>query len=102
MGNSGIAIAPATKITTDSTAAKIGRLMKNLEKKSKDASPDGLRLGPSAHRNQVRVELGVRCGDLLESGDNDLVIRIVAGLHHPQAGMDVAKHDVLPLDLSLR
>src|SRR5687768_5030804 len=32
MGNNGIAIRPAAKITIDSTAAKIGRSMKNLEK----------------------------------------------------------------------
>src|SRR5690606_5189606 len=32
IGNSGIEIRPAAKITIDSTAAKIGRSMKNLEK----------------------------------------------------------------------
>src|SRR5690606_38255897 len=32
MGSSGIEIRPAAKITIDSTAAKIGRSMKNLEK----------------------------------------------------------------------
>src|SRR6478672_995217 len=32
IGNSGIAIRPAAKITIESTAAKIGRSMKNLEK----------------------------------------------------------------------
>src|SRR6478735_7826788 len=32
IGSSGIAIRPAAKITIDSTAAKIGRSMKNLEK----------------------------------------------------------------------
>src|SRR5262249_31905035 len=32
IGNIGIAIRPAAKITIDSTAAKIGRSMKNLEK----------------------------------------------------------------------
>src|SRR6476619_2306160 len=101
IGNSGIAIAPATKITIDSTAAKIGRSMKNLEK-SKARSPYGLRLGPGAHRNQVGFDLGVRCEDLLQTGDNDLVVRIEAGLHHPQAVMHAAKHDVLALDLVFR
>src|SRR6266446_1264647 len=101
IGNSGIAIAPATKITIDSTAAKIGRSMKNLER-CKDASPYGLRLGPSAHRNQVGFDLGVRCEDLLETGNNDLVVRIEAGLHHPQTVMDAAKHDVLALGLVFR
>src|SRR5258706_14091211 len=88
--------APATKITIESTAAKIGRSMKNLEK-SKDASPYGLRLGAGAHRNQVGFDLGVRCGDFLKTGDNDLVVRIEAGLHHPQAVMHAAKHDFLAL-----
>ncbi|MDQ1092901.1 hypothetical protein QE400_002314 [Xanthomonas sacchari] len=32
MGSSGMAIRPAAKMTIDSTAAKIGRSMKNLEK----------------------------------------------------------------------
>ena len=32
IGSSGIAINPAAKITIDSTAAKIGRSMKNFEK----------------------------------------------------------------------
>src|SRR5712672_3294169 len=102
IGNSGIAIAPATKITIDSTAAKIGRSMKNLEKKSKNGSPYGLRLGPRAHRNQVGFNLGVRCEDLLETGDYDLVVRIEAGLHDPQTVMDSAKHDVLALGLVFR
>src|SRR5258708_16074804 len=98
IGNSGIEITPATKITIDSTAAKIGRSMKNLEK-CKDASPYGLRLGPGAHRNRVGFDPGVRCEDLLETGDNDLLVRIEAGLHHPQAVMHSAKHDVLTLVL---
>src|SRR3979490_3561123 len=89
IGNIGIAIAPATKITIDNTAAKIGRSMKNLEK-SKDASPYGLRLGPGAHRNQVGFDLGVRCEDFLKTGDNDLVVRIKARLTYPQAIADDA------------
>ena len=37
IGSSGIAIRPAAKITIDSTAAKIGRSMKNLEKSMGDS-----------------------------------------------------------------
>src|SRR4029077_7042861 len=56
IGNSGIAIAPATKITIDSTAAKIGRSMKNLEK-LKGASPYGLRLGSALIATRLGLTL---------------------------------------------
>jgi len=61
-----------------------------------------LRLGPGAHRNKVGFDLSVRCEDLLKTGDNDLVVRIKAGLHYPQAIMDATKHDVLAPGLVFR
>ena len=59
IGKIGMAIKPAAKITIDSTAAKIGRSMKNLEKSKAvapycsamaagAADPDGLPVGTSA------------------------------------------------------
>ena len=47
----------------------------------------------------VRLDRHAGEEDLLQAGDDDLVVRHQAGLHHAQAVMDAAEHDVLALRL---
>src|SRR6201999_2719928 len=108
-GRIGIAISPRLKMMTDSTTAKIGRSIKNFEKFMAVISlldPGrsgfaGLR-DQGFHRRRLRVDRGPWEVDLLETANDDLVVRRQSRLHCAESVHRSAKYDVFPLGLITR
>src|SRR4030095_6839676 len=99
IGSSGIAISPAAKITIESTAAKIGRSMKNFEKSivyacrgaaaaSSSSSSEGRYLQCGrwrvAHRNQLRRHRHAGDEHLLHAVHDHLVVCLQTRAHDTQ------------------
>src|SRR5258705_1304265 len=108
MGSSGMAIRPATKITIDSTAAKIGPSMKNREKSmSPLLAARRLRAGGGAagrflllRRSFVRFHRHAREKDLLKARDDNLVAHTQTGGYGAHAVHAAAQHHILALGLA--